>query len=94
LKTICAALEHRRVCRFVYDGKPRTVEIYCHGWSRQGKKLVRVYELSAPDSDNRWKLFDVSKMIGFEALEEYFVVRGDYRPRDPAIVKLCCGINR
>jgi hypothetical protein len=94
LKTICEAIAAQCVCRFQYNGTLRTVEIYCHGLGASGKELVRCYELIPNESPHKWKLFDVNRMIGFAITGERFTVRAEYRPQDPAIPRVCCGIGR
>lgn len=91
---ICDAISRRAVIAFDYDGGPRAVEPHCHGFSRQGKELLRGYQVSGYSQSGQsegWKLFDLAKATGLYATGETFAFdRPQYNPDDPAMTVHCC----
>ena len=95
-KEICSAIESRKIIVFNYDGGSRRVEPYCYGISRNGKELLRAYQISGfsrSRNPSGWKLFHVSKIKGVQIINEAFIHnRRDYNPRDSAMERIYCKV--
>jgi hypothetical protein len=78
------AIRERRRMRFNYNGTTRLGEPQCHGLSRRGTELVRVYQVHGGSRPE--ELFDVAKLEGLELLDDRFEKPGpNYRRNDSAM---------
>lgn len=85
---VTAILERRRV-RFTYNGKARLVEPQCYGLGTKGTELLRAHQLEG--GSQREPLFDMSKVTGLSALDEYFTRPGpNYKENDSAMATIFC----
>lgn len=93
---ICTAIRSKKLLRFRYNEGNRTVESYCYGETKNGKELLRAYQITGySESGERidWKLFSVKKLKNIRVLEENFTGRRpDYNPNDPVIEKVYCRV--
>src|SRR5947207_15333373 len=65
LTTICDAIRTHHRLIFDYEGLPRIVEPYCHGWSSRGAAVLRAIQVRGSSSSGGFgfrKLWTVSKM--------------------------------
>lgn len=83
-----AIRERRRLC-FTYHGKTRLVEPQCYGMGSKGTELLRVHQIAG--GPQREPLFDVSKMSGLTALDEFFSRPGpNYKRNDSSMATIFC----
>ena len=84
--TIIAALNHRSVLAFTYDGQPRTVhphalyredhlrKVVLHAWQTEGRSNTRTPPC--------WGNFHLDKIIGLAVLDEtFFGAQSDFNPK-------------
>jgi hypothetical protein len=72
---ICEAIRERRVIRFFYGGGYRLVEPHCYGVSRDGKELLRGYQISGHSESGQsegWKLFRLDGMSDLSVTDDSF----------------------
>jgi predicted DNA-binding transcriptional regulator YafY len=84
--TIIAALDHRRVLSFTYEGQSRTVNPHALFREDQLRKLVLHAWQTDGDSNTRtppcWGNFHLDKIIGLVVLDEsFFGAQPDFNPR-------------
>jgi len=78
------AIRDKRRLRFVYNGKLRLVEPQCYGIGTRGTELLRGHQLQG--GQQREPLFDVSKIVDLEVLNETFDRPGpNYKKNDSAM---------
>ena len=78
------AIEHRQRLRFLSNGKSRLVEPQCYGIGSRGTELLRAHQLHG--GPQREPLFDVSKIVDLEVLNETFDRPGpNYKKNDSAM---------
>lgn len=78
------AIEQKRKLRFLYNGRARLVEPQCYGVGTRGSELLRAHQLRG--GKEREPLFDVSKIVDLEVLDEVFVRPGpNYKRNDSAM---------
>jgi hypothetical protein len=98
LALLCEAIRTRKVLAFTYEGKPRVVAPYCHGFTRADEEVLRAIQLRGSSRSGRFgsgKLWTVSKMRLVRMLEETFVPDDpDYEPNDSAMARIECRIAR
>lgn len=71
--TICSAIRSKRMIQCFYDGGIRTVEPFCHGESRDGNALLRVYQTAGYSQSGQpdgWKLFPLDELSGLAITNE------------------------
>jgi predicted DNA-binding transcriptional regulator YafY len=74
------AVKHKQRLRFLYNGKMRLVEPQCYGIGSKGTELLRAHQLQG--GHERGPLFDVSKIVYLEILDETFSRPGPHYKRD------------
>lgn len=84
-EVLVAAIEQRRLLRFLYNGKWRLVEPQCYGIGTKGTELLRGHQLQG--GQQREPLFDVSKIAHLEILPEVFDRPGPNYKRDDSAMK-------
>lgn len=78
------SIKHKQRLRFLYNGKSRLVEPQCYGIGSRGTELLRAHQLQG--GPQREPLFDVSKIVGLEVLNETFDLPGPiYKKNDSAM---------
>ena len=78
------AIEQKRRLRFIYNGKARLAEPQCYGIGTRGTELLRVHQLEGGEQPE--PLFDVSRIIDLEVLDERFDRPGpNYKRNDSAM---------
>ena len=83
-EALVTAIKRKQRLRFVYNGKPRLVEPQCYGIGARGTELLRAHQLRG--GPQREPLFDVSKIIDLEVLNEAFHRPGpNYKKNDSAM---------
>jgi len=91
---VCVAIRDRRVLEFVYRGKPRVVEPYCHGLTTTGLECVRAVQVGGGGSGFGFgKLWALGKMTNLRLAERTFVPDDpDYNPHDSAFAGIHCRV--
>jgi hypothetical protein len=96
LGLLCEAIATRKLLAFAYDGHPRVVAPYAHGFTRAGDESLRAVQVRGSSRSGHFaggKLWTVSKMRLVRTLEEAFVPDDpDYEPNDSAMVRIHCRI--
>jgi hypothetical protein len=82
---LVSAIEQRRRLRFLYNGKTRLVEPQCYGIGTRKTELLRAHQLQG--GQEREPLFDVSKIVGLEVLDEVFDRPGPNYKRDDSAMQ-------
>ena len=83
-EVLTRAIEHKQRLRFLYNGKSRLVEPQCYGIGRRGTELLRAHQLEG--GKDREPLFDVTKILDLEVLDEVFDHPGpNYKRNDSAM---------
>ena len=78
------AIGQKRRLRFIYNGKARLAEPQCYGIGTRGTELLRVHQLEGGEQPE--PLFDVSRIIDLEMLDERFDRPGpNYKRNDSAM---------
>ena len=83
-EVLVRAIKHKQRLRFLYNGKSRLVEPQCYGIGTRGTELLRGHQLQG--GREREPLFDVSKIVDLEVLNETFDHPGpNYKKNDSAM---------
>lgn len=87
---LVSAIRDRRILRFTYSGRPRTVEPHLLGYDSDGDLTLSAWQLSG-GSGQGWRDFHVSKM-SFLAIVEggSEAPRPGYNPRDETVDRIVC----
>jgi hypothetical protein len=92
--SICEAIRERRVVRFRYGGGYRLVEPHCYGVSRDGKELLRGYQISGHSECGQsegWKLFRLNDVSDLGVTNDSLKgPRTLYNPNDKAMAAVYC----
>jgi hypothetical protein len=96
LGLLCEAIATKTLLAFTYDGHPRVVAAYCHGFTRAGDEVLRGVQLRGSSRSGHFaggKLWTVSKMRLVRTLDERFVADDpDYEPNDSAMARVHCRV--
>lgn len=90
---IIAAIKGKLLLRFYYDGGYRTVEPHCYALTTKSNEGLRAYQVSGHSSSGNlgWKMFDLSKAINLESLDEKFTShRPGYNRNDKGMSVIYC----
>jgi predicted DNA-binding transcriptional regulator YafY len=79
------AIEQKQRLRFSYNGRTRVVEPQCYGIGTRGTELLRAHQLSG--GQEREPLFDVSRIVDLQALDELFVRPGPHYKKDDSAMR-------
>ena len=83
-EVLISAINHKQRLRFHYNGTSRLVEPQCYGMGTRGTELLRAHQLQG--GAQREPLFDVSKIVDLEVLNEAFNHPGpNYKKNDSAM---------
>ena len=90
--TIIAALSEKRRLSFSYDGHLRIVEPHCYGITKNGKEVIRCYQVGGicirPGGDS-WHLINVSNIQDIHILSDSFLVtRPGYKKGDEVMATI------
>jgi hypothetical protein len=86
---IIDSIRQKRRLRFTYNGTTRIAEPQCYGIGTRGTELLRVHQIEG--GSQREPLFDVAKIKGLFALDEFFTRRGPhFKKNDSAMVTIFC----
>jgi len=81
------SINQKQRLRFLYNGKRRLVEPQCYGIGARGTELLRAHQLQG--GQQREPLFDVSKIVELELLNEKFDRPGpNYKKNDSAMTTI------
>jgi hypothetical protein len=96
LELLCEAIATNTLLAFTYEGHPRVVAPYCHGFTRAGDEVLRAVQLRGSSRSGHFatgKLWTISKMRLVRTLSERFVPDDpDYEPNDPAMARVHCRV--
>ena len=83
-EVLVRAIKHKQRLRFLYNGKSRLVEPQCYGIGTRGTQTLRGRQLQG--GREREPLFDVSRIVDLEVLNEAFYHPGpNYKKNDSAM---------
>lgn len=89
---ICDAIARRCLLAFEYNGVPRVVQPYCHGFTRTGAETMRAIEVRGRGGAFG-KLWTVAKMQNVRLRAERFTPDDpDYNPNDSALTQIHCRV--
>ena len=94
-KLICEAIRQRARLQFVYNGRSRVVEPYCHGVSTKGADVLRAIQVRGASSSGFGfgKLWYIENMEDLRMLDETFTPDDpNYNPDDSAMKQIHCRI--
>jgi hypothetical protein len=93
---VCQAIREHRILEFVYGGKPRLVEPYCHGTTARGLESLRAVQVGGQGWGFGFgKMWTIDKMDGLRVTDRTFVPDDpDYNPDDSAMVRIHCRVER
>ena len=95
-RTICDAIRTHHRLSFVYEGLPRVVEPYCHGWTAQGDEVLRAIQVGGRSRSGGFgfgKLWSVARLQQVRLGTESFVPNDrNYNPNDSAISEIDCRV--
>jgi hypothetical protein len=96
LALLCEAIATKKLLAFTYEGHPRVVAPYCHGFTRLGDEVLRAVQLRGSSRSGHFtsgKLWTVSKMRLVRTLAEGFVADDpEYDPNDSAMARIHCRV--
>lgn len=91
-QTIIEAIESRKLVEFHYDGHYRLVEPHTFGVSTKGNDTLSAYQVQGTSDKGNvpdWKLFTISKIVGFKKSDETFLgTRKGYTKGDSRMSKI------
>jgi hypothetical protein len=92
---ICEAIQTHLRLKFLYGGKRRLVEPYCHGTSTTGAEVLRAVQVgsrSKRSSPGVGKLWLVAEMSDLTLAEPFSPSDPNYKPNDRAMKIVHCRI--
>jgi hypothetical protein len=96
LGLLCEAIATKTLLALTYEGHPRVVAPYSHGFTRAGDEVLRAVQLRGSSRSGHFaggKLWTVSKMRLVRTLDERFVADDpDYQPNDSAMLRVHCRV--
>lgn len=93
--TIRKAISEKRCIEINYDGGVRSVEPHCYGLTKAGNPAFRGFQSSGASSSGNpqaWKMFELSKILSFNLLDEKFTTRDGYKKGDKGMSEIYCEI--
>lgn len=93
-KTICYAIQSKKLIQFKYEDSTRIAEPYCYGLSKEESEVLRAYQIKGGSKSGHptgWKLFRVSKMENITISDEFFAI-GHHYGKEPVIKQIYCCI--
>jgi hypothetical protein len=96
LGLLCEAITTRKLLAFTYEGHPRVVAPYCHGFTRAGDEVLRAVQVRGGSRSGTFgtgKLWSISKMRLVRTINEgYTADDPDYEPDDPSMERIHCRV--
>ena len=94
MNPICDAIRKRCLLEFVYDGRLRLVQPYCHGVTRKGLETLRAIQVGGESGGLGFgKLWTVSKMENLrESTMSFVPADPNYNRDDTALVEIHCRV--
>jgi len=94
---ICGAIASHRLLELVYNGQPRLIEPYSHGFSSDGQEMLVGFQRAGGSDSGQvegWKAMAVDRIERLVVVDISFIPsRGDYRAgRSKNIDDLHCEI--
>jgi len=90
----CSALRAGKVLELRYDGFGRSVEVHAVGFSKEGHKLMRVWQIRGGSDSGEpmgWKLMRLDEVQAAIATgENSLAPRAGYRRSDRAMTRIIC----
>src|SRR5262245_12072975 len=92
---VCVAIRELRVLEFVYFGKRRLVQPYCHGVTAKGADSLRAVQVGGQGTGFGFgKMWTVEKMTDLRLTDRTFVPDDpDYNPDDSALTRIHCRVR-
>lgn len=90
-KTLCTAIQEKRILELRYHGYSRIVEPHAYGRTRKGEEMILCYQLAGgSESGERagWKLLRIDDTLLLHLTETTFPPRPDYQRDDKALVEV------
>jgi hypothetical protein len=95
---VCRAIETLCLLELEYDGHPRVVAPYVHGWTRNGDEVLRAIQVGGTSRSGGFgfgKLWRVDKMRNLRNTLTAFVPDDpNYNPDDSMIAKIHCRLEK
>jgi len=80
---ICCAIARHRLLELVYNGQPRLIEPYSHGFSSDGQEMLVGFQRAGGSESGQvegWKAMAVDRIERLVVVDVSFIPsRGDYR---------------
>ena len=93
-RLLCEAIRNKNLITFNYDGGERTVEPHCYGVSKDGKELLRAYQIAGHSESGNpagWKLFRLDGLTDLHVSNDTFDrPRPQYNPEDRVMAEVYC----
>ena len=90
----CSALRSGKVLELRYDGFSRSVEVHAVGFSKEGYKLMRVWQIRGGSDSGEpigWKLMRLDEVRAANISDENSLApRVGYRKNDRAMTRIIC----
>jgi hypothetical protein len=90
----CEALKLKQRLELRYSGRVRAVEVHAAGFTKEGKPVIRVWQVRGPSASggvSGWKLFRLDEITSANLLEEASEApRPGYHAGDPAMIRIVC----
>ncbi len=90
---ICSSINSKQILLFNYEDSTRIVEPYCYGLTKDGKEVLRAYQIKGQSKSGNpvgWKLFSVSKMENIIVSNEIFSIGHQYNEESVIKEIYCC----
>lgn len=89
---LCKAIQEKKVVTFYYGGGQRSAEPHCYGVSKDGKELLRAFQVGGYSSSGNpvgWKLLHLDELTGLQITDQTFPgPRPQYNPADKAMARV------
>lgn len=92
-KTICKAINEKRILQFSYQGHRRLVEPHTYGIDHLGHKALSAYQVGGTSTSGvlGWKLFHTDKITSLSVLQdEFYSHRNKYVKCDTRMSTIFC----
>ncbi len=94
---LCEVIREQVRLAFDYDGLPRVVEAYCHGFNASGAEVLRAVQVGGSSRSGMFgagKIWLASKMRHLRATgDRYAADDPNYNPDDSAMARIHCRVT-